>query len=67
VKLAIKRLKSIQGGGFTDEQILDAQKDPWLEAKLAVRRWDDLAKDPDCVVPNLEAYRETAYQFLLGE
>jgi hypothetical protein len=38
-----------------------------LEAKLAVRRWDDLAKVPKCVVPPLEAYEEVAFQCLLGE
>jgi phosphonoacetate hydrolase len=38
-----------------------------LEAKLAVRRWDDLAKVPKCVVPPLEAYEEMAFECLLGE
>lgn len=48
-------------------EVLEAQKDPWLQAKLAVRRWDDLAKDPNCVVSPLEAYEEIAYHCLLGE
>jgi predicted HD phosphohydrolase len=56
----------IQGGFYTEEQIKEAQQDPLLEAKLAVRRWDDLAKVPDIVVPPLEDYQEMAYTCLLG-
>lgn len=56
-----------QGGGFTEDQITEARKDPWLEAKLAVRRWDDLAKKPDLTVPPLEVYEEMAYECLLGK
>jgi hypothetical protein len=37
-----------------------------LNAKISVRRWDDLAKNPDLKVPPLEAYKELAYQCLLG-
>ncbi|KAJ5914755.1 hypothetical protein N7504_003638 [Penicillium tannophilum] len=60
-----KRTLRFQGGGFTEMEVLEAQKDPWLQAKLAVRRWDDLAKDPNCVVSPLEAYEEIAYHCLL--
>ncbi|KAJ5759097.1 hypothetical protein N7520_006253 [Penicillium odoratum] len=60
-----KRTLRFQGGEFTEAEIAEAQKDPWLQAKLSVRRWDDLAKDPDCVVSPLEAYKEIAYHCLL--
>ncbi|KAJ5650843.1 uncharacterized protein N7484_004566 [Penicillium longicatenatum] len=60
-----KRTLRFQGGGFTEAEVLEAQKDPWLQAKLAVRRWDDLAKDPDCIVSPLEAYEDIAFQCLL--
>ncbi|KAJ5301011.1 uncharacterized protein N7443_006013 [Penicillium atrosanguineum] len=60
-----KRTLRFQGGGFTEDQVAEAQKDPWLEAKLAVRRWDDLAKKPDLTVPPLELYEEMAYECLL--
>ncbi|KAJ5701747.1 hypothetical protein N7488_009295 [Penicillium malachiteum] len=60
-----KRTLRFQGGTFTEKEISEAQKDPWLQAKLAVRRWDDLAKDPGCVVCPLEVYEEIAYQCLL--
>ncbi|KAJ5163337.1 uncharacterized protein N7500_005167 [Penicillium coprophilum] len=60
-----KRTLKFQGGGYNSEQILEAQQDPLLEAKLSVRRWDDLAKKPNLKVPLLEAYEELAYQCLL--
>ncbi|KAJ5610738.1 Alkaline phosphatase-like alpha/beta/alpha [Penicillium lagena] len=60
-----KRTLRFQGGGFTAEEVQEAQKDPLLEAKLAVRRWDDQAKVPNIVVPPLEAYGELAYDCLL--
>jgi predicted HD phosphohydrolase len=56
-----------QDGAFTEDQVTEAQKDPWLEAKLAVRRWDDSAKTPNLTVPPLEVYEEMAYECLLGE
>ncbi|KAJ5748741.1 uncharacterized protein N7511_010437 [Penicillium nucicola] len=52
-------------GGFTLEEVRKAQEDPLLAAKLAVRRWDDLAKVPECVVPPLQAYEEMAFECLL--
>ncbi|KAJ6104605.1 hypothetical protein N7523_010925 [Penicillium sp. IBT 18751x] len=60
-----KRTLRFQGGGFTEEEVIKAQKDPWLGAKLSVRRWDDLAKKPDVTVPPLEMYEEMAYECLL--
>ncbi|KAK4499298.1 hypothetical protein PRZ48_009811 [Zasmidium cellare] len=54
-----------QGGIFTDEQIKEAQKDPWLENKLAVRRWDDLAKDPNLKTPELQSFAPMATKSLI--
>lgn len=52
---------------FDDEQVKEAQKDPLLEAKLAIRRWDDQAKVPNMSVPRLEAYEDIAIQCLAGK
>lgn len=54
-----------QGGTFTDEEVKAAQKDPWLEAKLAVRRWDDLAKDPNLKTPDLQSFQGSAIKSLI--
>jgi predicted HD phosphohydrolase len=55
-----------KGGRFNAEQVQEAQKDPLLEQKLAVRRWDDQAKVPGLKVPQLGAYEEMAVQSLLS-
>ena len=62
-----KKSLMFQGGVFNDEQVHDAQRDPLLQAKLSVRRWDDQAKIPDMTVPPLSAYYDTAVDCLLGE
>lgn len=40
------------------------REDPLIEEKLAVRRWDDLAKVPGVTVPGLGAYEEMALKCL---
>lgn len=59
-------LTSEQGGIFNDTQIKKAQEDPWLEAKLQVRRWDDQAKVPDMKTAPLSAYEDLAVRCLLS-
>ncbi|KAF2164023.1 hypothetical protein M409DRAFT_68240 [Zasmidium cellare ATCC 36951] len=54
-----------QGGIFTDEQVKAAQQDPWLENKLAVRRWDDLAKNPKLKTPELQSFAASATKSLI--
>jgi predicted HD phosphohydrolase len=46
--------------------VKEAQKDPLLDQKLAVRRWDDLAKVPDKQVPGLDAYEDMTVKCLVG-
>ena len=56
-----------QGGIFTDDQVREAQKDPLLEAKLSVRRWDDMAKVPNMETLPLGHYEQMAIKSLLGK
>ena len=56
----------LQGGTFTEAQVAEANKDPFLKDKLAVRRWDDQAKVPDITVPGLSAYEDMAVQCLVS-
>jgi putative nucleotidyltransferase with HDIG domain len=65
-KLAKKRTDINKGGMFNSEQVKAAQEDPWIEQKLAVRRWDDLAKDPNMKVNPLSFYEDMAIKSLLG-
>jgi len=56
----------IQGGPFTEEEVRAAKDDPLFEEKLTVRRWDDLAEDPDAETPPLEASKEMAIRSLIA-
>ncbi len=47
----------IQGGALDRATRVDLERQPWLSDALAVRRWDDAAKDPGAIVPPLSAYR----------
>jgi alkaline phosphatase D len=45
-----------QGGPFTQAECRAFERLRWFADAVAVRRWDDLAKDPAAVVPTLDAY-----------
>ncbi|OAL24449.1 phosphonoacetate hydrolase [Fonsecaea nubica] len=61
-----KTTLKFQGGTFNPEQVAEAQKDPLLQAKLAVRRWDDMAKVPKMATLPLEYYERMATKSLLA-
>lgn len=65
--LQLHSADEIEGGPFTAEQVREAEQDPWLQQKLAVRRWDDLAKDPDLKTQPLNYYHDMAVDSLLTE
>ena len=48
---------SLQGGPMADAEARDFEREPYGADAIAVRRWDDLAKDPDAAVPGFERYR----------
>jgi gamma-butyrobetaine dioxygenase len=48
---------SVQGGPMTEEQARAFAEAPFAADAIAVRRWDDLAKDPDAAVPGFQHYR----------
>ncbi|KAL1884435.1 hypothetical protein Plec18167_002023 [Paecilomyces lecythidis] len=60
-----KKSLVFQGGVFDERQVKDAQQDPLLQQKLAIRRWDDQAKVPNLEVPPLSPYYDTAVKCLL--
>ncbi|TWF97342.1 2-trimethylaminoethylphosphonate dioxygenase [Kitasatospora viridis] len=47
----------VQGGPFTAAQAADFAALPGAADAVAVRRWDDAAKDPELDVPGFAAYR----------
>lgn len=53
-----KRTLKHQGGPMSREEVEDFERHPGYRDAVALRRWDDLGKDPDAEVPPLEAYED---------
>jgi gamma-butyrobetaine dioxygenase len=53
---ASRRSLDLQGGALGPESCATLERHPWFADALALRRWDDLAKDPGASVPALDAY-----------
>jgi gamma-butyrobetaine dioxygenase len=48
---------SLQGGPMTADEAEEFAADRYAGEAVAVRRWDDLAKDPEAAVPGFDWYR----------
>jgi gamma-butyrobetaine dioxygenase len=48
---------AVQGGPFTAAEAEAFFSRPQAEAAVALRRWDELAKDPAMLTPTLEDFR----------
>ncbi len=57
---------SVQGGPMTEAQARAFEAVPFAAGAIAVRRWDDLAKDPDAAVPGFPHYRLLLERLLAG-
>lgn len=53
------RSLALQGGVLTTNEIDDFVRRPGAHAAIELRRWDDLAKDPDVDVPSVRSYLDT--------
>ncbi|MBN9690594.1 MAG: HD domain-containing protein [Verrucomicrobia bacterium] len=51
------RSLGLQGGVMTDEEAREFEQHPQYAPAVAVRRYDDLGKDPNRATPDLEAFR----------
>lgn len=47
----------LQGGRMSDAEVEAYEAEPFAQAGVQVRRYDDAGKDPDMVTPPLEHYR----------
>jgi phosphonate degradation associated HDIG domain protein len=54
----------LQGGPMTDEEVRQFRESPHHAAAVSLRRWDDAAKDPTLVVPELKFYVTTISEAL---
>ena len=57
-KLSASSIQSLelQGGPLDDDEVREFELNPWFRDAVALRHWDDLAKDPGLRVPGLGAY-----------
>ena len=49
---------NLQGGVMSREEVAAFTREPFHTDAVALRRWDDEAKNPSLVVPALETYRD---------
>jgi [1-hydroxy-2-(trimethylamino)ethyl]phosphonate dioxygenase len=54
---ASRRSLELQGGPFSATEVREFSAQPYAEAAVRLRRWDDQAKVPGLVVPALEHYQ----------
>lgn len=45
-----------QGGKMSEEELALFESEPYYKEALALRQWDDLAKDPDCQTVEIEHF-----------
>jgi phosphonate degradation associated HDIG domain protein len=57
---------AVQGGPMTDAEAREFEREPHAADAIAVRRWDDQAKDPSADVPGLDWYRPLLASLLAG-
>lgn len=55
-----------QGGQMSGDEMTSFQSMPHFDEALRLRRWDDLAKDPQGVTAPLEAFRPVVESSLVG-
>ena len=60
------RTLQAQGGPMSPEEVREFEHHPQWKEAVALRRWDDLAKDPGARVPPLEAYEEALKYVILS-
>jgi gamma-butyrobetaine dioxygenase len=60
------RSLAVQGGPLGAGECRALERERWFQEAVAVRRWDDLAKDPAAVVPPLDAYRPLLARYTLA-
>lgn len=48
---------SVQGGPMSAEQVAEFEAEPYAADAVALRRWDDAAKDPACQAPDFAHFR----------
>lgn len=56
----------LQGGPMSDEEARSFECQPFFDAAIRLRRWDDAAKQPDLETPDLEHFLQQVAQVASG-
>ncbi|MBX3013837.1 MAG: HD domain-containing protein [Caldilineaceae bacterium] len=56
-----------QGGPMTAAEVAAFEQDPLFQAKLRMRAWDEMGKEPELATPPLLAYRAMMVRHLAAE
>jgi 2-amino-1-hydroxyethylphosphonate dioxygenase (glycine-forming) len=64
---ASKKTLEFQGGRMTQEEALDFEDDDLFEQYVALRKWDDAAKQTDQPLPDLSYYRHLIVEHLVRQ
>lgn len=55
----------LQGGPMTDEEVAEFEANPHYRDAVRLRVWDDLAKDPDAITPDVAHFMKYVEKSLL--
>ncbi len=61
---ASKSTLGFQGGKMSESEATAFEKDENYQLFVAIRKWDDLAKNPALPIPSLDKYKNLIYQHL---
>ncbi|XP_071962359.1 2-amino-1-hydroxyethylphosphonate dioxygenase (glycine-forming)-like [Antedon mediterranea] len=59
-----KQTLTHQGGPMIEEEAKQFEKSPYFDAILRMRRWDELAKDPNAHTEPLDKYKQLCQSYL---
>ena len=62
---ASKETLRYQGGPMSAEEAVAFEQDPLFTASIKLREWDELAKEEQVPLPNLETYKQMAVRHLM--
>lgn len=56
----------LQGGPMSEDEVAEFRQNPYYIEAVQLRRWDELAKDPEMFVPEIEAFIMEMERVVLG-
>ena len=62
LSLASKRTLEFQGGRMTQSEAMAFEQDELFELSIQMRKWDEMAKEENIPVPDLEIYKQMPIQ-----